>query len=155
VDSESVALASTAAATLVTLLTTDVWAKAKQEIAGLWRRFRPEHAEVVEAELTDARVEALAGGEAVASALATEWESRLRRLLAADAAAAGELARVAELLTRMAAEQGRNVAISQQVTASGHAAVVQVAGDAHLSETVLGARARRPGAETESDGHLP
>jgi hypothetical protein len=35
VDPESVALASTAAATMVTLLTTDAWAQVKKEIGGL------------------------------------------------------------------------------------------------------------------------
>lgn len=50
-DGESLALASTAATTLVTLLTTDAWAKAKQEMASLWQRFRPEHADVVAAEI--------------------------------------------------------------------------------------------------------
>lgn len=134
-DGESLALASTAATTFVTLLTTDAWAKAKQEFAGLWRRFRPEHADVVEAELADAHHEALAGGEAVASSLAAEWESRLRRLLAADAAAVAELPRVAAALTRLLAEQGkqdRTGAITQITHARGQATVIQVGGDAQI-----------------------
>jgi hypothetical protein len=150
-DSESVALASTAAATVVTLLTTDAWAKAKQEITGLWRRYRPEHADIVEAELAEAHNEAVAGDEAVARALAAEWESRLRQLMAADATAANELSRVVSTLTRALAEQDKKVTINQQVTASGHAAVIQVAGDARIGAALV---ERGSSVRIEPDGHL-
>ena len=53
-DTEIAALASTAAATMVTLLTTDAWTRVKEEISGLWRRFRPEHAATVAADLAAA-----------------------------------------------------------------------------------------------------
>lgn len=89
-DQESVELASTAAATMVALMTIDAWTQVKKEIGGLWRRFRPEHAAAVEADLAAARAEAVTeietGREPAGDILAAEWESRLRRLLAADAA---------------------------------------------------------------------
>lgn len=77
-DSEGLALASTAAATLVTLLTTEAWTKASREIASLWHRFRPSQAAGVEAELAQARADVLAGDQAVTRAVVTEWEGRRR-----------------------------------------------------------------------------
>jgi hypothetical protein len=74
VDSESLALASTAAATLVTLLTTDAWTWASREIVSMWHRFWPSQAADVEAELAQARADALAGDQAVIRAVTTEWE---------------------------------------------------------------------------------
>jgi hypothetical protein len=130
VDAESAALASTAATTVVTLLTTDAWARAKQEVGGLWRRFQPAHADVIEADLAQARDEALAGGEAAARALTAEWESRLRRLLAADSAVAAELTRVIALL---ASELPRGITtVTQHATASGHGTVIQAGRDAQI-----------------------
>jgi hypothetical protein len=148
VDTESAVLASTAAATMVTLLTTDAWAQAKKEIGGLWRRSRPEHADAVEADLTEARDEALAAAESederIALALTVEWESRLRRLVAADATAAAELARVVTalsgLLERTTAEREKrheNITITQDAHTSGHSTVIQVAGDARIGKVVL------------------
>jgi hypothetical protein len=140
VDTESVALASTAAATMVTLLTTDAWAQVKKEIAGLWRRFRPEHAAAAEDDLSAARDEAIAAAQAgdatVADALTTEWELRLRRLLAADPGVAAELARVVTTLANAlestaesTGKQHENVTITQQANASKHSSVIQIAGD--------------------------
>jgi hypothetical protein len=134
---------------MVTLLTTDAWAKAKEEVGALWRRFRPEHAEVVEAELVEARHQAVAGGEAALGALTAEWESRLARLLAADAAAAGDLARVAGTLATMLAGQDKKVTITQHVNASGHASVIQVAGDAEIGTA---RRDARPGTRENANG---
>jgi hypothetical protein len=140
-DTESVALASTAAATIVTLLTTDAWTQVKKEVAGLWRRFRPEHAAAVEDDLSAARQEALAaaaaGDEAVPRALATEWESRLRRLLAAEPAAASELAQVVATLTSI--KQHENVMITQKANASDQS---QVRGHCRLARTGNSSRSR-------------
>jgi hypothetical protein len=133
VDSESAALVSTAATTLVALLTTDAWAQVKDEVGGLWRRFRPSHADTVEADLAEAR-EALAGGQAATGTLVTEWESRLGRLLAADPAAAGELARVTDVLARQVprGERGGNQTVRQIALADNHSTVIQVGGDARI-----------------------
>lgn len=120
-DTDSVELASTAAATMVALLTTDAWSQVKKEIGALWRRFRPEQAGTVEAELTAAHEEAVAGGEPAGDALRAEWEARLRRLLTADAAVAVELGQVTTVLARMLEqalreprERHENITISQR-----------------------------------------
>jgi hypothetical protein len=136
VDSESAALASAAATTVVALLTTDGWTQVKKEVGGLWRRFRPSHAETVEADLAGAREEALAGGDAVTGTLVTEWESRLRRLLAADRAVAGELARVTDVLAGhlVRGERSGNVTVSQYAEASGGSTVIQVGRDARIGK---------------------
>jgi len=136
VDSESAALASAAATTVVALLTTDGWTQVKKEVGGLWRRFRPSHAETVEADLAEAREEVLAGGGAVTGALVIEWESRLRRLLAADRAVAGGLARVTGVLAGhlVRGESGGNVTVSQYAEAFGGSTVIQVGRDARIGK---------------------
>jgi len=135
VDPESAALASTAAATMVTLLTTDAWVQVKKEIGGLWRRFRPSRAEAVEADLEEAREQALAAvrDEAAIRLLTAEWESRLKRLLAADAAAAAELARVTDTLVGLL-PQGMDVRVAQHANASDHSTVIQVGGNARIGK---------------------
>jgi hypothetical protein len=72
--------------------------------------------------------------------LAAEWESRLRRLLAADPGVAPELARVVAVLARLLEDQGaRPITIRQRVNASDHSTVIQVAGDARIGEVLAGA----------------
>lgn len=130
-DAETGALASTAATTVVALLATDAWAQVKKELGDLWRRFRPSHAEVVEADIAQAHEEAVAGDEAVARTLVIEWESRLRRLLATDQAVAGELARViGALASHLPGDE--NVTVTQRGSASGHGTVIQVGRDARF-----------------------
>lgn len=88
-------LATSAAVTLIGAMATDGWEQIKQAVAGLWRRSRPERVEQVASDLEGARTELVAAraqGDAEAEAgLVTEWQGRLRRLLAADGQAAGEL----------------------------------------------------------------
>jgi len=131
VDGETAALASTVAATLVTLLTTDAWTGAKNEIVAVWQRFRPAHADVVEADLTQARDEAVAGDKAVVRTLTAEWESRLGRLIAASPDAAAEL----RLLNDRLLEQ--QPTIIQKAKASGHGTVIQVGRDARIGDVML------------------
>jgi hypothetical protein len=101
VDPELTALASAAAVTLVQLLTTDAWTKAKDAVGTLWRRVRPERADRIEAAVEDSRDDLLAAlergdGEA-GQELVSQWDAQLRGLLAADPQA-GDLLR--ELLER-------------------------------------------------------
>lgn len=100
-DPELTALASAAAVTLVQLLTTDAWTKAKDAVGTLWRRVRPERADRIEAAVEDSRDDLLAAlergdGEA-GQELVSQWDAQLRGLLAADPQA-GDLLR--ELLER-------------------------------------------------------
>lgn len=141
-DGELVALAGSAATTIVTLLATDAWGEVKEMIRGLWQRFRPEQADAAEQELDRAHVEIATGDETVTLAIAKEWESRLLRLLAADADAAAELSRILVKLSRSRSAQRRG-AVRQTAKASGHSTVIQVGGDATLGELPLSANSRR------------
>jgi hypothetical protein len=97
-DPELVALASTAAITVVKLLTTDGWEKAKKGLGTLWRRVQPERAERIEAAVSDSRQDLLTAkerGEAEQEAV-TQWDSRLRTLLAAEPDAADLLCELLE-----------------------------------------------------------
>jgi hypothetical protein len=67
-DPELLALASTAAITVVKLLTTDGWEKAKQGLGKLWRRVQPERAERIEAAVFDSREDLLTAKERVDAA---------------------------------------------------------------------------------------
>jgi hypothetical protein len=99
-DPELVALAGTAATTVVTLLATDGWEKAKQAIGTLWRRARPERAEWIEDAVSGSREDLLVardrGDDTVERELIAQWDSQIRRLLAADPDAAVLLAELVE-----------------------------------------------------------
>ncbi|MGW6915939.1 hypothetical protein ACWGB8_19305 [Kitasatospora sp. NPDC054939] len=134
-DAELVALASSAATTMVGLLATDGWEHAKQGVAALWRRARPEQAETVEAELVDTRTELLtarrAGDEQAEQDLTAEWRARLRRLLAADPALEHELrALLAELGTPP--DAALSARVEMHGTASDHARLYMSGGDMHI-----------------------
>jgi hypothetical protein len=104
-------------------------------IGGLWRRFRPELADAAEQELDRAHVQIATADETVALAVTREWESRLLRLLAADADAAAELSRILAMLSQSSSAQRRG-AVRQTAKASGHSTVIQVGGDATFGELV-------------------
>jgi hypothetical protein len=88
-DPELMALATTAATTVVSLLTTDGWEKAKHALGALWRQVHPERAGRIEAAVVDSREDALAarkrGDAETEKRLAVEWELKLCELLAAKA----------------------------------------------------------------------
>jgi hypothetical protein len=102
VEADLADLWSTAATTLVALMTTDSWERARAGFAGLWRHHRPGQAEAVEADLEAARSSAVAAREVrdveTGPELTAEWRSRLRRAAGADAEFAAAVRRlVAEL----------------------------------------------------------
>jgi hypothetical protein len=129
-DAEIAALSSGAAATLVTLMTTDGWDGAKAALAGLWRRHHPDQASAVEADLNvahaSARAADAAGDEQALAELVAEWRGRLSALLAGDAALAAELRRLVEDLHLTAGADGRVV---MRATARGHGRVYQAGRD--------------------------
>jgi hypothetical protein len=98
-DSGSAALLSAAAATLVTSMTTDSWEQVKAAFVRLWRR-HAEQAEAVSADLADARSEVVtaraAGDEQAGADLVSEWQGRLRRLVAGDEELQGDLRQFTE-----------------------------------------------------------
>ena len=140
-DGELAALAGSAATTIVTLLATDAWGEVKEKIGGLWRRFRPELADAAEQELDRTHAEIATADQTVALAITREWESRLLRLLAADADAAAELSRILAKLSQSCSAQRRG-AVRQTAKASGHSTVIQVGGDAAIGELPLSADSR-------------
>jgi hypothetical protein len=99
-DVDLAVLWSTAATTLVTLMTTDSWQQVKAGFADLWRRACPGQADAVEADLESARAAAVAarrdGDEEAKGELAAEWRSRLRRLAGTDESLQAEVRRLVE-----------------------------------------------------------
>ena len=142
-DAELAVLASSAATTIVNLMATDAWDQVKERVGVLWRRFAPQQADAVAAELDRARLEIQDMDETVALATTRDLESRLLRLLAADAAVAPELSRaVAELKQIPAGQQARGH-VWQSARASGQSTVIQIGGDGTIGELPL-TRVLRP-----------
>lgn len=138
-DAELTAVISTAATTLVKLLTTDSWELAKSAVGPLWRRVHPDHDAVIEAELADSRAELLAargaGDAQVERDVEIEWRGRLRSLVLMDPGIADELSRLvrdlgAALSALQQAPAGR---VDMRVHASGHSQVYQAGRDQHIS----------------------
>ena len=138
-DAELAALASTAATTVVRLLTGDGWEQAKKAVGSLWRRVHPDRAEVVEAELVETRAQVLnarqQGDERTEQDLVSEWSARLRRLLAADPQIADELGHLVDELRRELPETGTQTGhLEMGAHASGQGRVYQAGRDQHITE---------------------
>lgn len=131
-DPELVELSTTAAATMVTLMTTDAWDRAKAALVGLWRDRHPQ-AEAVEADLDAAQLEVVAArqaGDADAEAEVTgEWQSRLRRLVTGDKGLQAELAQLVEQLRSAVPESGQAASVMMQAKASGQSRISQAGRD--------------------------
>jgi len=134
-EPELATLTTAAATTLIRLMTTDGWDRARAAIISLWRRVHPERAEAVDAELAAARREILAASdpqdEQAELDLVGEWRSRLRRLVAADPQLQQELRRFVEEFHPAVAEAGvtRIGPVRMQARADGHGRVYQAGRD--------------------------
>ncbi|MFG1678294.1 hypothetical protein [Micromonospora sp. NPDC049282] len=139
-DPQLWALANAASTTFVALLATDAWSTAKSTVDTFWRRFHPERAEVIEAELVDTRADLVAASEAdrvgLQADLSQQWQHRLLRLLAREPAAEAELRRLLdeELLPALpTSDRNWHGDVTQRATATGHSRVYQVGqGDIHV-----------------------
>jgi acyl-homoserine lactone acylase PvdQ len=124
-DPELMTLASAGGTALVTLIATDAWEKGKAVAGRLWARRHPERAEVIEGEVVETRETLLAAraedgdrAEIIEQQLATEWTSRLWRLVAADDALRDDLRAAVEELTAALGEQDRTRIDSITITAT-------------------------------------
>ncbi|WP_344468453.1 hypothetical protein [Kitasatospora kazusensis] len=136
-DTELSTLAGVAAAAVVQQLTTSAWEQIRSTVGDLWRRRHPERAETVLAELDEARQEVAearrqSDGRSEQAVL-DEWTNRLRRLLAADPGAAGQLRQLVEALTASASTAGQAPSVVMNARASGHGRINQAAGDIHIT----------------------
>ncbi|MFJ6571123.1 hypothetical protein ACIQNU_27285 [Streptomyces sp. NPDC091292] len=99
-EAELVALATTGATTLVTVMASDAWVQIKDRFAGFFARRGDDHAaEEMRASQRELTAAAQDGGEDTAADIEAGWRIRLRRALAEDPAAADELR---ELLAELA-----------------------------------------------------
>jgi hypothetical protein len=138
VDADLAALLSAAATTLVTLMTTDSWERVKAGFAGLWRRRHPGQAGTVEADLEAARAAVVAarrsGDEEVATELAAEWRSRLRRLAGADEEIQAEIRGLVDEFRPLLPGGGPGGPVVMRARASGGSRINQAGRD----QTVTG-----------------
>ncbi|MEU0213998.1 hypothetical protein ABZ281_02370 [Streptomyces sp. NPDC006265] len=133
-DAEVALLAQSAGTTLVALMATDAWHRARDGITQLWRRTQPERAETVAAELEAGREDVLAAAaddQQTLEELRLQWQGAVRRLLVARPAAVAELR---ALLDQLDPDGSVARQITQHATASGQARVYQAGRDQHIAE---------------------
>ncbi|GAA1192443.1 hypothetical protein F4556_006657 [Kitasatospora gansuensis] len=130
-DAELMALASSAATTVVGMMATDGWESAKRAVAAVWRRRRPEEVETIEAELVETRTELLTNRQTEGE-LQIVWRTRLRSLLAADPELAGDLRELLAELGPLAPEAAQGSRVVRG-TASDHATIYMAGGDVHVN----------------------
>lgn len=132
---ELTSVAQSAGTTLVTLMTTDIWQRAREGITRLWQRIQPHRAELVSAELDASRQDALTAtandDQVMLGELRSQWEGQVRRLLLAHPEAIEELRRLLHELAPAAPPQR---VVTQHATASGRARVYQAGRDQHITE---------------------
>ena len=133
-DAEVALLAQSAGTTLVALMATDAWHRARDGITQLWRRTQPERAETVAAELEAGREDVLAAAaddQQTLEELRLQWQGAVRRLLVARPDAVAELR---ALLDQLDPDGSVARQITQHATASGQARVYQAGRDQHIAE---------------------
>jgi hypothetical protein len=139
-EQEIIDLARSAGATVVTLMATDGWQRARDGIARLWNRVQPERTDSIVGEIETTRDDLLlarqAGDNETERELSDEWAGRLRRMLVADPHA---VAALRDLLSDLeeALPKGGNVAgndINMRAHAHGSARVYQAGRDQHITE---------------------
>ncbi|RFC72689.1 hypothetical protein [Streptomyces sp. AcE210] len=134
-DPEMAALAGTAGTTLVTLLTTEAWQRAREAVSSLWRRAEPERADSISAELEVTRADLLAaqaGGDVESrTELSAEWQGRIRRFLMTHPEEAEALR---TLISELGPHAPADLPVTQHATASGHARVYQAGRDQNIQQ---------------------
>ncbi|MEU7041754.1 hypothetical protein AB0A77_11955 [Streptomyces varsoviensis] len=135
------ALVLAAGTAVVGAMATDSWQTARSAVVAWWRRARPEEAEGVDAALGRVRPQLLAARQArdtaSEAALASDWQSRLRRVLEADPRLARELRSLLDdEITPVlpAPERARVETLVMKASATGHGRVYQAGRDQHITE---------------------
>jgi hypothetical protein len=135
-DAALVALAQSAAATVVPLMATDAWEQVKTALGQLWRRVHPQRAATVEAELAETRADVLAarrsGDMQAEQDLVIAWQARLRQLLAADPQVAAMLTELMEQVLRPALAAQPSINVTMHASASGQGQVFQAGRDQRI-----------------------
>ncbi|GLY85997.1 hypothetical protein [Actinoallomurus iriomotensis] len=136
-DAELTSLAQSAGTTLVTLMATAGWERARDSVVRLWHRIQPDRAEAVAVELDSSNADALAAagsdGEETLSELRAQWQGRMRRLLIAHPEAADALRSVLDEIGPP--EQDASAAsVVQHAVVSGDSRVYQAGRDQHITD---------------------
>ncbi|MGO4418866.1 hypothetical protein AB4Z54_08920 [Streptomyces sp. MCAF7] len=136
-------LARTAGSTVVTLMATDAWQRARERIVALWRRAQPDRADGIDGELETTRDDLLAARDAddleneeTRRELSEEWAGRMRRFLAAHPEVVEELRGILDELSPALPgnDQAMNTTIQMRAEASGSGRVYQAGRDQHITE---------------------
>ncbi|MFI5882966.1 hypothetical protein [Streptomyces sp. NPDC051554] len=125
---------------LVGAMATDAWQQVRTSLVELWRRARPEQAEVIDAELGAVRAHVLTARESgdadTEQTLVSDWQLRLQALLRANPAVANELRQLLDThLTPLvsADERSRIATLVMRAEASGSGRVYQAGRDQHIT----------------------
>ncbi|MGY0060441.1 hypothetical protein ACWY4P_28515 [Streptomyces sp. LZ34] len=137
-------LARTAGSTVVALMATDAWQRARERIVALWRRAQPDRADGIDGELETTHDDLLAArdaeddseGEQTQRELSEEWAGRMRRFLAAHPEVVDELRRILDELSPALPgnDQAMNTTIRMRAEAFGSGRVYQAGRDQHITE---------------------
>jgi hypothetical protein len=136
-EPELIDLARSAGSTVVTLMATDAWERARDGVVALWRRVSPSRADGVEEELEASRGDLLTargnGDDLTEQELRDEWTGRVRRLLRERPEVASELR---QILTDLDPELKGSVprTLQMRAEASGSGRVYQAGRDQHITE---------------------
>lgn len=120
---------------LVGAVATDAWQQAKDAVAGLWRRARPQQAASIDTELDSLREEILQarrdGDADTEHALEGAWQVKMHQLLRQDPALAAELQRILDTVLTPALAETDQARVQTIITgtASGTAHLTQAGRD--------------------------
>lgn len=134
-------IAMAAGTAVIGAMATDAWQQVRTSVVEWWRAARPDQAESIHRELTDAHTQVISArqedDEVREQDLVTDWQMRLQILLRANPALAEQLRVLLDdhlipvLPTR---EQHAVTSQVMKATASGHGRVYQAGRDQNITE---------------------
>ncbi|MCT2589432.1 hypothetical protein LHJ74_05715 [Streptomyces sp. N2-109] len=136
-EPELVTLTTTAATTLVGLMVTDSWNRARERVVAFLARGDDARTPAVEEDLEVVRVELTeavdSGEEPVLADAEAGWRTRLRRVLAADPEAAAELRALLDELAPLAAGSEGRGTVHNVIGGGTQESVIQGRDFSHLT----------------------